>query len=175
MGRLARYDYKAAPEWRGTTTYEYDAQGKLIRIKLESWKGNETAKQEILPDEDGHLVRHKVYNDNGKSYELYDEYRSEVIHDGEYEPFTIYELILVQTGERGNGVTATLEDVMGNEICSFPSYSADPELVTDDEGYLVRINGEPRYAWDYEYTYLFLYDGDEALGRHPEGILDSGG
>lgn len=175
MGRLARYDYKAAPEWRGTTTYEYDAQGKLIRIKLESWKGNETAKQEILPDEDGHLVRHKVYNDNGKSYELYDEYRSEVIHDGEYEPFTIYELILVQTGERGNGVTATLEDVMGNEICSFPSYSADPELITDDEGYLVRINGEPRYAWDYEYTYLFLYDGDEALGRHPEGILDSGG
>lgn len=175
MGRLARYDYKAAPEWWGTTTYEYDAQGKLIRIKLESGKGNETAKSEILPDKDGHLVRHKVYIDNGKSYEVYDEYRSEVIHDGEYEPFTIYELILVQTGERGNGVTAALEDVMGIEICSFPSYSGDPELITDDEGYLVRIGGAPRYSWDFEFTYLFHYDGDEALGRPPEEILDSSG
>lgn len=175
MGRLARYDYKAAPEWWGTTTYEYDAQGKLIRIKLESGKGNETAKQEILPDEDGHLVRHKVYIDNGKSYEVYDEYRLEVIHDGEYEPFTIYESILVQTGEKGDLVIAVLEDVMGNEICSFTSYSGDSELITDDEGYLVRINDEPRHSWDFEFTYLFHYDGDEALGRPPEEILDSSG
>lgn len=144
----------------GIITYEYDAQGKLVRAVSED-EGSRTV---FLYDEDGNVLESTTYYNNGQTYTVKGIHQTRIIYDGEYKPFIIRATEVANTGAIET-VFAQIEDMMGTAIYSFPL--ENPEFTADGDGYLVKVKDVWQYS-DIVRTYLFYYDGDE-LPEKAEG------
>ena len=151
-GQLSQQDVEVSRS-KGTITYEYDERGQLVKTVT---KGD-NERTVTLYDEDGNPAVSEYYDDTGMMHTYEQEYRYITLFDGEYPPFTV-EASVSKTYDFVESLSLVLEDTVGNWIASF-AFSDVPELITDDDGYLISAsNIEPSGS---VLLYEFYYDGDE--------------
>lgn len=150
-GQLVSIRYGGA-KGEGCVTYEYDEGRMPVRAVSEY----PTGRTEFLYDQEGNIIRSTTWCGSAEPYTVEEIYRSEIICDGEYRPFTIKARKLIASGE-AEAVYACLADSLGTEIYVFPF--ENPEFTADSDGYLVKAR-DADSGTNAVYTHLFYYAAD---------------
>lgn len=152
-GQLASSDSRDG----GHVTYEYSADGKLIR-DVRSLPVGTPATSEYIYDNNGLLAEIRT-TDGGGTYSLRYTYNQDgqiaetkldVYTDIYCYDYKLFELITTKSMYI-NETTARILDVMDHEVYNYTFI--DPEFITDDEGYIVKVTDRTENrVYEFQYS-----------------------